>query len=68
MEDERSRKFVGLYTTSADNPVNAEPDQIAALEWRPLNEVILEASNDPSRFTPTLRRLLFFYMQSSRGA
>lgn len=68
MEDEHSRKFVGLYTTTADNPTIGEPDHIAALEWRALDTVVDEVADDPSQFTPTLRRLLDFYVRSSRGA
>jgi isopentenyldiphosphate isomerase len=68
MEDEDSRKFVGLYTTTADNPVIGESDHIAALEWRPLDSVVGEAEAGSSRLTPTLRRLLDFYVRSSRDA
>jgi isopentenyl-diphosphate delta-isomerase len=68
MRDEMSNKFVGLFTTTADNPVIGEPDHIAALEWRGLNRILDEVADEPDRFTPTLRRLLDYYTQLLENA
>lgn len=58
-----SLKFVGLFDTTADSVTIEEPDHVAALSYRPLEQVALELDEDPDRFTATFRCLFDRYRE-----
>jgi isopentenyl-diphosphate delta-isomerase len=64
VDDENSRKFVGLYSTVANNPSIHEPDEISSLQWRTIPQLVADVGRSPSQFTPTFRDLLSFYVRS----
>jgi isopentenyldiphosphate isomerase len=60
MADDGVTKFVGVFVTVADDPRNALPDHIAALEFRSLDDVRDQMAERPSDFTDTFREVLAF--------
>jgi isopentenyldiphosphate isomerase len=66
MNDEGVTKFVGVFTTIADNPRIAEPDHIDSIEFRHLDEVERDISRRPEAYTDTLRHVLRYWISKGR--
>lgn len=66
MHDERSLKFVELYTARDGEPSIREPEHIAELEYRSLAELDRSVSAEPESFTPTFLRLYVFFRRRDR--
>src|SRR4051812_46599174 len=60
MADDGVTKFVGVFTTEADDPRNALPEHIALIEFRHVGVIRKQVANRPSDFTSTLREVLAF--------
>jgi isopentenyl-diphosphate Delta-isomerase len=65
MEDEGVAKFVGVFTTTADHPKNAAPDQIAEIKFCPLLAVEQDIAAQPSNYTDTFRHVLGFWREAT---
>lgn len=57
MRDERSLKFVALFTALSDTAEITDPSHIAGLSWWCQTELDETISNGPSAFTPTFLAL-----------
>jgi isopentenyl-diphosphate delta-isomerase len=70
MEDEGATKFVGVFTTTANHPQNAAPDQIAEIRFKPLLAVEQDIRVHPDNYTETFRHVLKFWreMTDTRNA
>jgi isopentenyldiphosphate isomerase len=61
MDDDGSRKFIGVFTGRADGPFHYDRQHIGALEFLPVSK-IEELMKDSARpFTPTFRKVFAFY-------
>ena len=61
MDDDGSRKFIGVFTGRADGPFHYDRRHIASLEFLPVSK-IEELMNEGARlFTPTFRKVFAFY-------
>jgi len=65
MEDEGVRKFIGVFTTTADRPKNAAPDQISEIKFFPLPAVERDIVVHPSDYTDTFRHVLNFWRNAA---
>lgn len=65
MSDEKSLKFVSLFSATLDDEVTYDPQHIAATRFATLDAIEAELATAPERFTPTFRQLFPFYLQSS---
>lgn len=66
MNDDGVTKFIGVYTTVADNPQVAEPEHIEAIQFRPLSEIVQGISNKPDSYTETLRHVLDYWISEGQ--
>lgn len=66
MEDEGSTKFVGLFTTTADDPEIREPDHIADIRYLPLDEIDSLVRVSPDALTGTFRHVYRYYSDAVR--
>jgi isopentenyldiphosphate isomerase len=64
MLDEGCGKFIMLFEGRYAGPFVPDPSHIAKLEFLSLEQVILAATKDPERFTPTFLHLLDFYRRT----
>lgn len=67
MTDDGLIKFVGVFTTVADDPQIGEPDHIASLSFRPPARVREEINAHPELFTETLREVFAFWEKVDGG-
>ncbi len=63
MVDDACVKFITLFEARSDGPFALDPTHIAEVEFCPVDRVQSMVVQDPSRFTPTFRYLLDFYLQ-----
>jgi isopentenyl-diphosphate delta-isomerase len=61
MRDDRSTKFITLFTTQADHAEIREPHHIERIEYRGLERVADEVAAQPQLFTPTFQNVFRFY-------
>ena len=66
MEDEDVIKFIGVFMTISDTAYIAEPDHIARIEFRPVEDVLKGISVYPAEYTETLRHVLRFWLSRGR--
>jgi isopentenyldiphosphate isomerase len=65
MADEDITKFVGVFVTTADEAHIAEPEHIARIAYRPVEDVIKDMPVNPEHYTETFRHVLAYWL--SRG-
>ena len=63
MIDERSLKFVSLFSATLQGEVRPDPTHIAAVRFATTSEIAAEIDRTPERFTPTFRELFPFYLR-----
>lgn len=61
MQDERSKKFIGLYTATYDGPLSPHPDDFAALWFASLRDVTRRIKKGSLSVTPTFLRVFEYY-------
>jgi isopentenyl-diphosphate Delta-isomerase len=66
MNDKGITKFVGIYTTVSEHAYIAEPDHIATIVYKPVEEVIEGISANPEDYTETLRHVLAYWLGRGR--
>jgi isopentenyldiphosphate isomerase len=66
MTDQDSTKFIGVFVTEADNAYIAEPDHIARIQYRPVEDVVKEMSVNPEHYTETFRHVLTYWLSRGR--
>jgi 8-oxo-dGTP pyrophosphatase MutT (NUDIX family) len=66
MDDDGVTKFVGVYTTVSDDPQVADPEQIEAIQFRPLSEIEQGISHQPGSYTETLRHVLSYWISAGQ--
>jgi isopentenyl-diphosphate delta-isomerase len=64
MTDERSTKFVSLFTTTHSGDITPDPEHIEAVRFIPLQEIAQVLDAEPESFTPTFRQLFPFYLRA----
>ncbi len=64
MLDERSQKFVTLFTAHSNEARNCAPDQIAELAPWPIPQLEATVREDPEGFTPTFLELFAFFRRT----
>jgi isopentenyl-diphosphate Delta-isomerase len=64
MRDERSTKFVFLFTARNGGAQVLEPDHIAAIRYWDQQELDLDTDRHPDRFTPTFLKLYRYFRRS----
>jgi isopentenyl-diphosphate delta-isomerase len=64
MLDEGCCKFITLFAARNAGPFTLDPSHIAEVHFVPLEQVRRDATQDPSRFTPTFLHLLDFYTRT----
>ena len=66
MADEDITKFVGVFVTVADGAHIAEPDHIARIEYRPLEDIVKDMSVNPEHYTETFRHVFAYWLSRGR--
>lgn len=61
MDDDGSRKFIGVFTGSADGPFQYDRQHIASLEFLPVGKIQQLMGETARLFTPTFRKVFEFY-------
>jgi isopentenyl-diphosphate Delta-isomerase len=61
MDDDGSRKFIGVFTGSANGPFRYDRQHIAALEFLPVRKIQQLMGETVRLFTPTFRKVFEFY-------
>jgi len=65
MMDEQSKKFIMIFTGTADGPFTYDHEHIARLEYRSIPEVLALHEAGARVFTPTFLQVLDAYLQHS---
>lgn len=66
MHDDDITKFIGVFVTTADDARIAEPDHIAKIEYRPVEDVVKDMSVNPTHYTETFRHVLAYWLSRGR--